>query len=61
MMNSANGAGLTTYNIGRTQTEAIKRGLKKIVAVEVHRTATRPICVHNLGEAGLASQAIAIE
>jgi RNA polymerase sigma factor (sigma-70 family) len=46
---TANGAALTTYNIGRTQTETIKRRLKKIVAVEAHCTATRAICAHNLG------------
>ena len=46
---TVNEAALTTYNIGRTQTETIKRRLKKIAAAEVHCTATRAICVHNLG------------
>jgi hypothetical protein len=46
---TANEAALTTYNIGRTQIETIKRRLKKIVATETHRTATGAICVHNLG------------
>ena len=46
---TANEAVLTTYNIGRTETENIKRELKKIAAAEVHCTATRAICVHNLG------------
>jgi hypothetical protein len=45
----ASKAAPTTYNVGRTQTETIKRRLKKIVAVQAHCTATRAICVHNLG------------
>ena len=46
---TANEAALTTYNIGRTQTETIKRRLKMIVVAEVHCTAPMAICVHNLG------------
>jgi len=38
---------LTTYNIGRTQTETIKRRLKKMVARQ-SLPATGAICVHNL-------------
>ncbi|HWO39816.1 MAG TPA: tyrosine-type recombinase/integrase [Candidatus Acidoferrum sp.] len=47
---TVNEATLTTYNIGRTQTETITRRLKKIVAAENHCTAAKAICVHNLGE-----------
>jgi acetamidase/formamidase len=44
-----NEAAPTTYNIGRTQIETIKWKLKRNVATEAHRTATRAICVHYLG------------
>jgi hypothetical protein len=56
-----NEAVLTTYNIGRTQTETIKRKLEKIVATEAHCTATRGICVHNLGCISLADLLVANE
>ena len=46
---TTNEAALTTYNIGRTQTENIKRRLKKTAVAEANCTATRVICVHNLG------------
>jgi hypothetical protein len=50
---TVNEAALTTYNIGRTQTETIKWKLKKNVATEAHRTATRTISVHYLGSTKL--------
>src|SRR5947207_11427742 len=45
----ANEAALTTYTIGRTQTETIKGKLKKDRGSQAHCTATRPIFVHYLG------------
>jgi hypothetical protein len=57
---TANEAALTTYNLGRTPTETIKRRLKKIVATETHRTATEAICVHNLGNIAVRTEFMAL-
>jgi len=54
---TANEAALTTYTIGRTQTETIKGKLKKDRGSQAHCTATRPIFVHYLGGTALSKSA----
>jgi hypothetical protein len=41
---TANEGALTTYKIGRTPTETIKRKLKKDVAAEAHRYRKADLC-----------------